>query len=94
MQEKILNAAFALAAKKGLRNIRRAQIAKRAQCAAGLVSYYFRPDGMDGLRTAIVKRAIEREHLGILASALAEQHAAAKAAPSELKQKALATLAA
>jgi AcrR family transcriptional regulator len=94
MQEKILNAAFALAAKQGLRSIRRAQIAKRANCAPGLVSYYFRPLGMQALISAVVKRAIEQEHLSILATALADKHPAAVAAPPALKQKALATLAA
>ena len=86
---KILDAAFTMAVEDGLLSIRRNTVAERAGIAHSLVTYYF---NMDELRDAIIKRAIEKEQVDILAQGLALSNPVAMSAPTKLKSKALATL--
>ena len=86
----ILDKAVGLALEVGFNNIRRDTVARRAGCATGLVSHYFK--NMDGLRTAIMEEAIKAEHVTIIAQGLAQGDTVAMSAPARLKTKALATL--
>lgn len=88
-RDKIVNAAFTMAAEEGLLSIRRNAVADRAGIAHSLVTYYF---NMNQLQDAIIERAIECEQVDILAQGLALSNRIAVAAPAKLKSKALATL--
>ncbi len=90
MKNAILSAAMQLANLKGFKRVSRADIAKRADVAAGSVSYHF--GTMRGLRDAMVARAVESGNLRILAQAHAERHPLAVKAPEALRRAAAATL--
>ena len=88
----ILRAALTTARRHGLYNMTRSQIAATAGVSPALVSHYFAD--MMGLRTAVVKAAIERVNfLDVLAEALARRDYHAMRAPAEVKRAALNTLA-
>ena len=89
---RILEAAVQLSAERGYTNITRAEVADRAGVADGSVNNAF--GTMDGLRDAVMARAVEQRHGGIVAQGLAARHPAALAAPQELKDQATAALAA
>ena len=86
MKQAILDAAVSIASRKGFPYVTRIAVAQRAKCAEGTVSYHFKT--MKRLHNAVVVHAIEQEHLGILAKALADGHNCAKAAPQSLKDRA------
>lgn len=88
--ETILNAAYELACESGFANLRRADIASRADVATGSVNYCF--DTLDALRDAVVTKAIEEEQLKILGHALASGNIIAQNAPIELRKKAMISL--
>lgn len=92
MHEKILAAAVRLAVSKGLAKVTRSMIARNARVAVGSVSYHF--DGMDGLRKAVIAKAVETENLAVIAAAIAMKHPAVAEVPQKLKERALLTLAA
>lgn len=87
MQDKILASALRLAASKGLAKLTRSMIARNARVAVGSVSYHF--DGMEGMRAAIVAKAIETEALPVIAAAIHMGHAAVEKIPQALKERAL-----
>lgn len=84
---KILNAAVSVAVRTGLRRFSRVEVAKEAEVAEATVSYHF--GNMDELRREIVKKAIEREFVSILADARADRDSAAlyQGMPKKLKLK-------
>lgn len=84
--ERILSVALELAEIRGFRNITREMVAVVAQVGVGTVSWHFK--GMDGLRDAVVRYAVEKKNIRVLAQALAEGHRFAKAAPFALRQEA------
>lgn len=88
----ILEAGVTLAAEKGFRKFSRTDVAARAGVAAGSVNNAY--GTMDGLHDAVMAVAVERGLVAIVAGGLAERHPAACAAPSQLKESALASLAA
>lgn len=88
----VLEAAVALASERGFRNYSRSEVARRAGVADGGINWAF--GTMDGLHDAVMRTAVERELLAIVAQGLALQHPAACAAPPDLKASALASLAA
>jgi AcrR family transcriptional regulator len=104
MSEKVLNrnrtvldAGLALAERHGLQAVTRPRVAAESGLSVGTVSNAF--GTMDGLRDAVVAAVVETcdsspVRLPVLAQALAERHPVALAAPPELKQRALANLAA
>jgi AcrR family transcriptional regulator len=92
MKENILAAAVKVAARKGLNEVTRDEVALAAGCAPGSVSYYF--DNMRKLRAAIVSQAIADRALVVIGRALAVAHPLAVKAPAELKKAALTALAA
>lgn len=88
----VLDAAIALAERAGMAAVTRPRVASETGLATGTVSNAF--GSMDGLRDAVMAAAVERELLPIIAQGLLERYAIALAAPLELKQRALANLAA
>lgn len=90
--QRVLEAAVTLASERGFRNYSRSDVARLAGVADGGVNWAFRT--MDGLHDAVMQAAVERELLPIVAQGLALQHPAACAAPADLKNSALASLAA
>lgn len=88
----VLDAAVACAQLHGYRNITRSQVAQRAGVAVGSVNNAY--GTMDGLRDAVMAEAVANGPISIVAQGLADKHPAAVAAPQELKDAALASLAA
>ena len=88
MRDKILKAALVVAAVPGgFKRLTREKVAKQANVAAGLVTYYF--GNMDGLRSAIVRKSIEDENLPVLGAAIADRHQGAMRVEEALKTRAL-----
>jgi AcrR family transcriptional regulator len=85
-----LEAAIALAEEKGYTNIRAHDIAARTNISYGLVAKYFGTMGQ--LRRAIMRAAIARENLTIIAQGLGVKDPHALKASDELKQKAVQKL--
>lgn len=83
----ILAAAMVEAKQHGYTNVTREQIAQRAECASGLVSFYF--GTMVDLKRAIMSEAIRTRELRIVAQGIADGHPKAKRAPEELRHAAL-----
>ena len=71
----------------GCRNVQRERIARGAKVSTGTVSLYF--GNMVAVRKLIMKTAIEKGDLVIIASGLAARDPAALAAPAELRRQAL-----
>lgn len=89
-KQQILNAAMVEAKRHGYSNVTREAIARRAECAAGLVSFYF--GTMVHLKRAIMSEAIHTRTLCIVAQGIADGHPKAKRAPEELRREALLSL--
>ena len=79
-----------LALTDGLCAVRLIPVAQRAGVTNGLVSHYF--GTIKQLHRAVVRHAIHREILPIVAQALASGDSDARKAPDELKQRALGSL--
>lgn len=90
-REELLTIALDMAATLGIEQIRRDDIAKKAGVANGLVTHYFTT--MTQLKRAVVRAAVERRSLPVIAQALALKHPEALKAPLELRDEALASLA-
>lgn len=88
----VLDAAVACAQLYGYRTMTRSQVAERAGVSVGGVNNAF--DTMDRLRDVVMAHAAAHGPVDVLAQGLADKHPAAVAAPQELKDAALATLAA
>jgi AcrR family transcriptional regulator len=89
-REQILAAAIELAEKEGFNNLSRDGIAAYAGVAKGQIHHMF--ETMDKLRCAVMKAAVHREILPVIAQGLANGDKVAHEAPVWLKQKALASL--
>lgn len=89
---RILDAALALAGERGYKNVTRDDVAAVAGVATGSVNNAY--GTMAALRDAIMAEAVSQKLLAIVAQGLADAHPAARSAPPELKQSALASLAA
>lgn len=89
-KEMILAAALDEAQERGYQHITREGVAKRAVCSPGLVSTYF--NTMTQLRRAVVRAAVSREVLPIIAQGLVAKDPQALKIPSGLKQAALAAI--
>lgn len=86
----VLEAAIVVAEKIGFANMRTKDIAAQAQCGYGTVTLYWSTLGK--LRRAVMRAAIQRKSLKIIAVGLAIDDNDAKKAPADLKKAALATL--
>ncbi len=89
-KEQILEAAIHVADRNGLYDLRREDVAEKAGVATGLVNRYF--GTMTQLRRAVMRRAISKEHLSIVAEGVARRDPQAMKAPEELKRNALNSL--
>lgn len=89
---KILAAAFGLASERGFRTYSRDDVARAAGVSAGLINHGF--GTMDGLHDAVMAHAVAERHCGLVGQGLALRHPAALDAPQDLKDLALASLAA
>ena len=90
MRCNILEAAYQLAQMDGWTNFKRDDVAEKAGVATGSVSHHFKT--MNGLRDAVMRKAIQTECLSIVADGLAARNKYAQGAPEGLKREALATL--
>lgn len=86
----ILLAAMTEAGKHGYDRVTREAIAQRAECAPGLVSFYF--GTMPQMKRAIMSEAIRTRNLRIVAQGLTTRHPKAMRAPLELRQAALLSM--
>lgn len=84
--EQILEAALAEAQTHGYQWITRDGIAERMGCAAGTVSQY---GGMLEIKRAVVRLAVEREVLSIIAEAIASGSPAVAHASEDLRRRAM-----
>src|SRR5574340_633766 len=89
-KQSILTAAMTEAKQHGYANVTREQIAQRAECAPGLVSFYF--GTMQHMKRAIMSEAIRTRELSIIAQGIVDGHPKAKRAPLELRQAAVMSL--
>lgn len=72
----------------GYANVTRQMIADALNLAPGLVSHYF--GTMDDLRAAVMREAVSRELLRIVAQGVINKHPVAQRARRDLKTRALA----
>lgn len=86
----ILDAAVKAAKKCGFVAVRQKDIAEAAECGFGTVTLYFKT--MTQMRRAIMRAAVERGELKIIAQGLGVGHPEARKASEDVKQKALALL--
>lgn len=86
----IIEAAIMLAQQYNYREISRADIANVARVAESLVSFHF--GDMDEVRNMIIRQAVDRRILSIVAQGLLDRHSIAMGAPAELKRSALDVL--
>lgn len=89
-REQILAAALTIALDTGYNSLTRDGVAERAGVAMGQVNHVF--DTMYKLRRAVMRAAISREHLSIIAQGVAHGDHYAHEAPEWLKEKALLSL--
>lgn len=87
----LLQAALLYASDVGYRSVTREALAERCNVSAGTISRYF--GSMDQLRTSIMRAAVAKGVVEIVAQGLAAGDPLACAAPQELKTAAVATLA-
>lgn len=89
-RDQILTAAMAMALDTGYDSLTRDGVAERAGVAMGQVNHVF--NKMEHLRRAVMRSAVSRELLPIIAQGIAHGDKIAHGAPKWLKQKALASL--
>lgn len=67
--KQLLDAAYKIATKhkKGIRAVTRVAVAEATKTTDGLVNRYFA--GRDGLREAVIRRAVDEKHVGLVAQA-------------------------
>lgn len=86
-KELLLNAALALSETVGYQNITRESIANLANVSPGLISQYF--GTMVQLKRSVMRAAIAREIITVVAQGLGVRDPQALKAPEALKQKAI-----
>ena len=87
----VLDIAIELAKTKGYSTLTRDDVAKEANVSPGLVSHYFK--NIELLRNLVLKTAVKREVLEIIAQGLVKEDPIAVQAPKELKYRAISHLA-
>lgn len=88
----ILDAAVRTASSMGFMRMTRDDIARTAGCTGGLVSA--RLGSMEKVRVEVMREAIRREVLSIVAEGIALRHRDALKAAPELRQRAVTSLSA
>lgn len=90
-KESILVVAIKQAQKPGgLQKLSRVEVANEVGCNRSLINYYF--EGTEGLRKAVIERAVKTTNFAIIAQAVANKDRAVSRLPTAVKQQALATL--
>ena len=89
-KEHILCTAYDMASRDGFNTLTRDRVAAEASVAMGSVNHHY--GTMDALRDAVMRMAIEREDLPVIAQGIAAGHPIAQGAPLDVRTKALATL--
>lgn len=84
--EQIMEAAVAVAQSEGFANLTRAAVAERARCSTALVNHYWGDFRL--LRDHVMKVAVERELLAIIAQGMLDKHPAAMDADRGLQERA------
>lgn len=87
---RVIEAACVIAVVGGLRNVTRKAVAEVAEVSLGSVNLAV--GDVTGLHNAVVREAISRPLLSVLAEALVMGHPFARDAPDELKAAALNTV--
>lgn len=87
---RILLAAVELAKPLGYQWITRDQVAKAAEVSAGTINNAF--GSMRGLKRAVLKYAVDHEILEIVRQGIGDDHEITRAAPAELKTRAIALM--
>lgn len=90
-KDTILDAALTMAEEIGLHAVTRHGIAKRVGVSYGTI--YNHLGGMPETRTEIIKHAVTKRNLRVLAEGIISKHPDALSAPLALKQEALLSLA-
>lgn len=91
--DQILDAALALAKRSGWKALTRDRVAEAALVGAGSVNTVF--GTIEDLKSAVMREAVNRAIAGddmlvdLIAEGLCERHPAARAAPEDIKRKAL-----
>jgi AcrR family transcriptional regulator len=85
MQE-ILDAGLALAEEKGFNKVTRTDVATRAGMGVGTINFHF--GNMDQLQRKIMREAVNRGALRVLAQGLAVNHTEALKAPDKMRERA------
>lgn len=88
----MLDNAVSLAMRVGFQNVTRKMLAERSGTANSTVSYHF--GSMEKLQAAIIRRAIEKRLLVVVAQGLTARECHALQAPQELKDAAARIIAA
>lgn len=89
-RDDIVNEVYKLAERDGYESLTRDNIAEAAGIAFGSITYYFTT--VQNLREQIMKKAIVKKNLVILAAGIAARSEQALAAPERLKQEAVKLL--
>jgi AcrR family transcriptional regulator len=82
---RILEVALKLAEKEGYQNIRRNKIAELAGVCYTLINWHFK--SISNLKNTVMKEAVERQILPIIAQGLLLKNPEAMNAPEDVKQK-------
>ena len=83
---KILATAYAIAQEVGVHGVRRNEVAKRAEVAEGLVSFYYE---ITALKAAVVEEAIRRADVTVLRGVVFNPIPGAPEIPAELRSQIL-----
>lgn len=90
-KQAIMDVAIKQAQRDGYLSLTRHELATGAQCAPSLVSRYW--GTMEQLKRAVMREAVKRDNLEIIAQGLASRDSIAKKAKPEIRQQALELLA-
>lgn len=83
----ILDAALAMAVRHTYQAMTRRHVALHMGASPSLISHYF--GDMDGLRDEVMREAVARPHLQVLAQGIAARHPIAMRASAELRLRAM-----
>jgi len=86
----IIDAALIVAKEVGYEKVTRDRVAAQANVSTGCISLHFSP--IDLLKNAVMKHAVKREVVEVVAQGLANRHPAAMKAPQKLKERAVKQL--
>jgi len=84
--EQIMESAVGVALEEGFANMTRAAVAERARCSTALVNHYWGEFHL--LRDHVMKVAVERELLPIIAQGMLDKHPVALAADRGIQERA------